>query len=144
MRKLWLFRVTGGKPFQMQIKGNPPMKHDGGSNAVLRSLCTEKEAEETEAAMVALGCRVFRHCPMETKEQTKERENVLSVLGGDREVFPCAQCPGCSWFDPHLESLCGAGRGFGDGWEPEAVKGVMTSEKFVEDLKACPRPEGLH
>lgn len=138
-RKLWVFRVSGGEPFKMQISGNPPMKHDGGAEALLRSLCTEEQARETEAQMKELGCRVVAHCPMETKEQAVERKNVLSVLGGER-VFPCVKCPECSWFDPHIESLCGAGRGFGPGWEPDAILGASKNEKYVADLKACPLP----
>jgi hypothetical protein len=141
-RQLWIFRVSGGEPFRLDPKGNPPMVHDGGAEALLKCLCTEEQADELEAEMVRHGCTVSKNCPAETKEQKEERKNIMQVLGGERS-FPCARCPECAWFDPHLESLCGAGLAFGKpGWDDAAVQGSMTSDKFRADFEACPLREG--
>ena len=136
-RKLWIFRVTGGDSFRMQTKGNPVMHHDGDIS-LLRTLCTAQEADEVVAEMRRRGCTVLSNCPMETPEQNAERKNIMQVLGGDRN-FPSPRCPECAWFDPHLDSLCGAGLAFGKpGWDDDAVTGSMSNVKFQEDFKACP------
>ena len=139
-RKLWVFRVSGGESFKLQAKGNPPMVHDGAREAVLRSICTAEEADDLETQMVRRGSKVSKHCPMETQQQTVERKNVLQVLGGERN-FPCERCPECAWFDPHLESLCGAGLAFGKAGYDDTIKGSMSSEKYREDFEACPLRE---
>lgn len=141
-RKMWVFRVSGGRPFRIQPKGNPHMVHDGGAESLLKCLCTEEQAGQLEAQMAEHGCTVSKHCPTETAEQKEERKNLLEVLGGERN-FPCPSCPMCAWFDPHIESLCGAGLAFGkSGWEDAAIQGAMTSEKFQADFEACPLREG--
>jgi len=141
-KKLWIFRVSGGEPFRLHPKGNLQMVHDGGVENLLKCLCTADQAEDLEAEMLKHGCTVFKNCPMETPEQKTERKNVMQVLGGERP-FPCQRCPACAWFDPHLDSLCGAGLAFGKpGWEDDAIKGSMTSDKFKDDFEACPLREG--
>jgi hypothetical protein len=141
-RKLWIYRVSGGSPFQLQVKGNPPMVHDGGAESVLRTLCTEEQARTLEEEMRSHGCTVSSNCPKETREQSGERKNLLSVLGAERP-FPCARCPECAWFDPYIESMCGAGRGSGPGWDPAVRVGSLSSEKFRNDLDACPLKEAI-
>lgn len=137
-RKLWVFRVSGGDSFKMQIKGNPVMEHDGGPQSILRALCTEEQAGEVVEGMKAYGATAVGHCSSETLEQRKERKGLLQVLGGERN-FPCQKCPECAWFDPHLESLCGAGFAFGKpGWDQDTVEGSLTSDKFREDYEECP------
>lgn len=139
-RQFWIFRVSGGDPFKVQVKGNPPMRHDGGAESVLRTLCTEEQAQALKREMANHGCRVWAHSPVETDAQKRERANVLSLLGGDRPL-PCVRCPECAWFDPLLESLCGAGRGQGDGWSPEALEAVAGIAKYEVDLGLCPLGE---
>lgn len=137
-RKLWIFRVSGGDPFRLQVKGNPQMVHDGGPEAILKCLCTDEQANVLEEQMLEHGCSVSKNSPLVEPEQKQERENLLQVLGGER-TFPCTRCPECAWFDPHLESLCGAGLAFGQpGWEDAAVEGAMTSDKYRSDFEACP------
>jgi len=138
-RQLWIFHVLGGETLRMNVKGNLPMHHDGDMS-ILRCLCTEEEAEGIKDEMERHGCRVKMNCPMETPEQNAERKNVMQVLGGDRP-FPCLRCPECAWFDPHLDSLCGAGFAKGNGWDDDAVTGSMSNVKFQEDFKACPLRE---
>lgn len=141
-RQLWIFRVSGGDPFKIQPKGNPMMVHDGGPEAILKCLCTAEQAEILERQMRGHGCTVSRHSPSETPEQKRERKDLIQVLGGERN-FPCERCPECAWFDPHIESLCGAGLAFGKpGWDDAAVQGAMTSDKFRADFEACPLREG--
>ncbi len=139
-KRLWIFRVSGGEPFRMPVAGNPPMVHDGGPEVVLRCVCTEAQADELEQAIAGLGCTVSHHCPMETPEQAQERRNIMQVLGHDRP-FPCVRCPECAWFDPHIDSLCGAGLGRGEGWDDDAVTGSMSNAKFQDDFDACPLRE---
>jgi hypothetical protein len=117
------------------------MVHDGGAEGLLKCLCTTEQANELEAEMRSQGCTVSKNCPTETPEQTQERKSLLEVLGGERN-FPCLKCPTCAWFDPHIESLCGAGLAFGKpGWEETAVQGVMSSKKFRDDFETCPLRE---
>lgn len=137
-RKLWVFRVSGGAPFQIKVKGNPIMKHDGGAEDLLKALCSEDQAQDLIQEMESRGCKVLAHCATESKEQKKERQNVVQILG-DGKVFPCQRCPQCSWFDPHIESLCGAGKAFSQpGWDKEAVRAALQQKKFKEDLDYCP------
>jgi hypothetical protein len=140
-RKLWIFQVNGGEPFKLQPDGNPVMVHDGG-RSILRCICTADQAEELEAEMKIHGCAVLPNCPSETPEQNAERKNIMQVVGGDRP-FPCTRCPECAWFDPHLDSLCGAGFAKGNGWDDAAVEGSMSNEKFRDDFAACPLREGV-
>lgn len=139
MRRLWVFQLWGGDSFRMQVKGNPVIAHDG-RHSVLRCLCTEEEADGIEAAMEKHGCKVTKNCPHETSQQSQERKNLLQVLGGERP-FPSPKCPECAWFDPHLDSLCGAGFAPGQGWDDAAIQGSMTSTKYQEDFNACPLRE---
>lgn len=139
-RKLWIFQVSAGESFRLTPDGNPPMVHDGG-RSILRCLCTADQADQLQVEMESHGCKVTANCPSETPEQTAERRNVMQVLGGERN-FPSPRCPECAWFDPHLESLCGAGLAFGgNGWDDDAVQGSMASEKFRDDFAACPLRE---
>lgn len=143
MKQLWTFRVSGGKPFRIQVKGNPIMTHDGGTEALLKCLCTHNEATKLEAEIRSHGCTVEGHSPHETAEQQEKRRNLLHVLGGE-QTFPCVACPECAWFEPVLVSLCGAGlspMGDGVGWEPEVIEGAMKNEKFASDFQACPLQE---
>jgi hypothetical protein len=142
MKQLWVFRVSGGESFKLQVKGNPAMVHDGGNEVLLRSICTKKEAAALVVEMEAHGCRVTSHSTQETPEQSAERQNIMQVLGGERP-FPCIRCPECAWFDPHLDSLCGAGLAKGNGWDDDAVTGSMSSEKFKEDFQECPLREAV-
>lgn len=135
-RKLCVFRVTGGEPFRIQVKGNPVVKHDGGADSILRVLCTDEQAHALEKEIRSHGCRVFVNLPVETEDQKRERKNVLTVLGGEKP-FPCVRCPECAWFDPHLEDLCGAAI-VGSGWDAESIDGASRNEKFREDLTLCP------
>ena len=140
-RKLWIFQVSGGEPFRLTPRGNPPMVHDGGGVAILRCICTAEQADEFQAVMEGHKCTVTVNCPSETPEQTAERKNVMQVLGGQRN-FPSQRCPECAWFDPHLESLCGAGLAFGaEGWDDAAIEGSMSRETFRDDFAACPLRE---
>lgn len=140
-RQLWIFRVSGGEPFKVRVRGNPMMTHDGSAEALLRAMCTQEEADILVAEMKTHGCTVTANCPSETAAQTTERKNIMQVLGGQRN-FPSQRCPECTWFDPHLESLCGAGLAFGKpGWDDDAVEGSMSSEKFRKDFAACPLRE---
>ena len=140
MRQLWIFRVSGGEPFQLQVKGNPIMKYDGEPNAILRTLCTRAEAMNLEAEIAAKGCVVEASCPDESSEQKAKRKNIMHVLGGER-TFPSIKCPECAWFDPTLDSLCGAGfstMGDRKDWDDDAMTGVMTNVKYAADFANCP------
>lgn len=140
-RKLWTFRVSGPEPFELRLKGNPVQRYDGGGETVLRGICTEAQAVSVVEEAKAQGIAVVANCPKETAGQAQERRNLLEVLGGDRP-FPCPQCPSCAWFDPHIESLCGAGLAYGKpGWETEAVEGAMTSDRYRTDFETCPLRE---
>lgn len=142
MKQLWIFRVSGGEPFQIQVEGNPPMNYDGRPEAILRTLCTEDQAMALEAEMLTHGCTVEASSPSETPDQKTRRQNIMQALGGDR-VFPCPQCPSCAWFDPEIDSLCGAGFSHaGPGWEDVAVEGAMKNERYAADFAACPLREG--
>lgn len=144
-RQLWVFRVTGGDAFDLQVKGNPRVRHDGGAESVLRALCTRDQADELATEMRRRGCRVETYGGGETPEQKEERRNVMAVLGGER-AFPCVRCPECAWFDPHIHSLCGAGVApGGEGWDDDAVEGAMSNPRHRDDLDACPlRREAIH
>jgi hypothetical protein len=141
-RRLWIFRVSGGASFDIQVKGNPTMRHDGRPESILRTLCSDDQAMRLKEEMQSYGCSVTAHCPMESAEQAAERRNVLQVIGGERP-FPSPRCPECAWFDPHIESLCGAGLAYGKpGWDDETIRGSMSSDKFREDFESCPLREG--
>ena len=121
------------------------MKYDGHPQAILQTLCTRVEAMVLEAEMRLKGCTVEANCPDENAEQKAMRKNVMHLLGGDK-TFPCEKCPGCAWFDPTINSLCGAGfstMGDRQGWDDDAMKGVMASEKYTADFARCPIREGV-
>jgi hypothetical protein len=138
---LYIFRVSGGKPFVLQVKGNPSMKYDGRPECLLRTLCTEEEANQLLTIMREdFGCDVQCNDPLITPAQAEAKRNVMTVLGSDRP-FPTKECPGCAWFDPELLSVCGAGLAQGQGWEDEAVRGALSSPRFQEDFNKCPLNE---
>ena len=140
MKQLWIFRVSGGEPFHLQVKGSPILKHDGGGDVVLQTMCTHSQAMVLEAEMRTHGCSVEANCPNESEEQKAKRQNIMHVLGGE-QTFPSIKCPECAWFDPGIPSLCGAGfSSLGDrkGWEDDALKGAMTNEKYAADFASCP------
>jgi hypothetical protein len=136
-RRLWVFLVTGGTPFEMQVHGNPIMSHDGG-RSILRSLCTDAQVADIEETMRRHGCSVTSSCPSESAEQRAERGHVLAIMGADRP-FPTARCPECAWFDAQVESLCGAGvTPEGEGWDDSVVESAMATAKHRADFEACP------
>jgi hypothetical protein len=140
MRQLWIFRVSGGEPFELQVKGNPVMKYDGRPNSILRTLCTRAQAMALEAEIRSRDCTVEGNCPDESPAQKEKRQNIMHVLGGEL-TFPAVKCAECAWFDPGIPSLCGAGFStIGDrkGWDDDAMKGVMTNEKYAADFASCP------
>lgn len=144
MKQLWIFRVSGGEPFRLQVKGNPIMVYEGHPESLLKALCTEPQAMVLEAEIRAKGCTVEANCPTESAEQKEKRQNIMHVLGGEH-TFPCVKCPECAWFDPTIGSLCGAGlssMGDGVGWDDPAFQGVMTNPKYEADFDSCPLREG--
>jgi hypothetical protein len=140
-REFWIFEVIGGEEFDLRVKGNPAMRHDG-RRSIVRCLCTDEQAVELEEEMKRRGCRVRANSPRETEEQAHEREDLVGVLGGERSL-PCERCLQCAWFDPHLDGMCAAGM-VGLGWTSEAVHQVMTREKFRADFESCPLREVSH
>jgi hypothetical protein len=146
MKRLWTFHVRNGDPFQLTVKGNPPVVHDG-KQSLLKCLCTQDQAEDLETEMRSHGCTVKSNLPHETEEQREQREHILHVLG-DSDSFPCVRCPECAWFDPFTEGLCGAGmssRDRGFSWEGEVIQERLTDLKFLADWKDCPlNPQEMH
>ena len=146
MKQLWTFHVTQGDTFDLQVKGNPVMRHDG-RQSILKCLCTEEQARELEEKMKSFGCGVEANCPRETSEQREERAQLLALMGDGRS-FPCEKCPECAWFDPFIEGLCGAG--FSSklrtpSWEDEVIEERLSDDKFRADWDACPlRPKELN
>jgi hypothetical protein len=137
-RYFWVFEVRGGAPVNVQPHGNPVMRHDGASS-LLRCLCTDVESEQLKGAFEAAGASVKKHSPRETTEQTAERQNLFAVFSGE-QVWPTAQCPTCSWLDPQVAGLCGAGLAGKDlpGWGPEVVKVRLFQERAFLDYESCP------
>lgn len=143
MKQLWIFRVSGGEPWDKHLQGNFPMVYDGTPNSILQTVCSRDQAMQIEAELLANGCTVEANCPDESEDQKNKRKNIMHVLGGER-TFPCVECPSCAWFDPSISSLCGAGFSMmGDkaGWDDDAMKGVMTNEKYAADFASCPLKE---
>lgn len=137
MKQLWTFHVRQGESFAIQVKGNPVMRHDG-KVSLLKCLCTEQEAETLEKEMIGHGCQVEKHCPHEDAKQKEQREHVLSFMGDGRS-FPCEKCPECSWFDPSIEGLCGAGMFTNDSaWENKTIEQQLSDKKFRQDWETCP------
>ena len=139
MKRLWTFLVLHGEPFRLEVKGNPAAVHDG-TRSIVSCLCTEEQAKALETEMKAYGCQVTSNSPEESAEQRAEREHVMAMMG-DGQAFPCEKCPGCSWFDPSVQGLCGAGmlaRVEAQGWEPQVIEDRLSDPKFREDWDACP------
>lgn len=137
-RYFWVFEVRGGKPVNVQPRGNPVMRHDGASS-LLRCLCTDAESEQLKVAFEAVGASVKKHSPRETTDQTAERQNLLAVFSGE-QVWPTAQCPRCAWLDPQVAGLCGAGLVDRDlpGWGPVVIKSRLLQERPSLDYETCP------
>ena len=132
------FKVSGGTGFTILVDGNPRLEYDGRYMELLRVLCTPLEARQLATLMrQEYGCTVDYKNPEINSEQKQEKQNVLSILGEDKPL-PCSNCLECSWFDPHLDSLCGAGAAKGQGWDSEALQATVLQVKFAEDLKKCP------
>lgn len=146
MKQLWIFHVTQGGSFDLQVKGNPVMSHDG-RQSILKCLCTLDQARKLEEKMKSFGCGVQSKCPSETKEQREERDNLFAILG-DEQSFPCKRCPECAWFDPYLEGLCGAGfssKMRTPRWEDDVIEERLGGEKHLADWDVCPlRPQELN
>ena len=130
--RLWLRR---GQPFTLQIKGNPPVEHDGGNSITPLTL--------TEQQVGVLTHELRRHkaefdlIPHErqTPEQAAERQTLLGMQRGER-VWPSAACPSCPWFDPLLEGApCGR-----DGWEAETIAAFGEGVAPQDALSGCPVP----
>jgi hypothetical protein len=139
-KEFWVFTITGGKRFALNVKGNPTQTHDGGTT-VMRFLCSAGEAESTFGIIEKYGGKVKSHNPRESEEQKEMRANMLSISGDDA-VFPCELCPKCSWFDPYLPGLCGAGRAYNSvlSWEPKVLESMLEEPKHKKDYDACPIP----
>lgn len=130
--RLWLRK---GKPFLLQMKGNPPVEHDGG-NTVVHLALTEAQSKALALVVDQYGAE-FDLIPHEqqTPEQSEERQALLGMNRGDR-VWPSLACPKCPWFDPLLkEEPCGKA-----GWAPEAVSALEEGEACRKALSDCPTP----
>ena len=128
--RLWLRK---GKPFTLQMKGNPAVEHDGGTTVVHLAL-TDDQAEAVKALVIQYEaeCDLIPH-ERQTAEQQEERQTLLGMQRGDR-VWPSAACPTCAWFDPLLEGEpCGRA-----GWAPEAIAVFEGTAGPLADLRACP------
>jgi len=137
-KQFWIFTVTGGEPFKIQIKGNPTQSHHGGTS-VLRAIMLDEHVPALEVELRSHGGHVQSNSPREDEETKAERSNMLSVLGEDT-VFPCIQCPECAWFDPYLPGMCGVGQGHvpESHWDVQAIQERMTVPKYAEDQARCP------
>jgi hypothetical protein len=136
-KQFWVFTVIGGKNFALNVKGNPTQQHHG-ETTVMKFLCSDGEAESTQAIMEKYGGKVTSHSPRESDDQKEMRDNLLSI-SGDEAVFPCELCPTCSWFDPYLPGLCGAGRAYNSvlSWEPKVLEAMLEEPKHKKDYDAC-------
>lgn len=134
MKRFWIFVVTGGEPFEIEIKGNPRQIHDG-QRSILRALITDEQAPEVEERIRSYGATVMTNSPREDDQAKEERRNLLN-LSEQENTLPCARCLECSYFDTSLVGLCGAGRGFepGESWDPVVLKNASK-----QDLELCPR-----
>lgn len=130
--RLWLRR---GEPFALQMKGNPPVEHDGGTTVVHLAL-TAEQAEILKGVAVEHGvdCDLITH-ERQTPEQSKERQTLLGMQRGER-AWPSGSCPSCPWFDPLLEAdPCGR-----VGWPPESIAAFGEGAHPQQALSKCPVP----
>jgi hypothetical protein len=140
-KQFWIFVVVGGEPFRIQIKGNPAQRHDG-NRSIIRALITDEMAKDVEVELASHGGTVtLSNSPREEKEAKDQRQNLLKIMG-DNPAFPCEQCPSCSWFDPYLTGLCGAGRSYTsrEKWDDVVFTEQMKDAKYKQDFDGCPIP----
>ena len=124
---------TGGSPFRLQIPGNPPVKHDGGTT-VAHLLLNNYTVGSIQAFMTDLpDTKVeIRAVEGQSEEQRAEREILLGIGQKDR-VWPCAACPNCFWLDPLAPSGCGA-----KDWDTDIKASALEMVVAANDLAACP------
>ena len=71
VKRLHVFEIAGGKPFRIEMPGNPPLEHDG-KRTVWQYVGTDQQAVEVETS-ISLLCEVTRYCEGQTQELKKGR-----------------------------------------------------------------------
>ena len=86
MLKVWTFVVSGGKSFTLEVKGNPPLQHDGG-RTLWKLVASTGVALEAAMTLHDKGCVVDVHTEQQTAEQFMERSGQMPLY-----VFKCTSC----------------------------------------------------
>ena len=129
--QLWVFRLVGSEAVVLEIPGNPPLRHAGGTSVNVLML-TDAQALQVAATCKECGFEVEFHAPEEETEQ--ERTERRTLLGTDSRVFPSTACPSCYWFDPLLDGVCGR-----QGWPADMVEASLAAHEGARtDEAACP------
>lgn len=71
VKRLHVYEITGGKPFQIEMPGNPPLSHDG-KRTLWQYMGTDDQAQEVEVS-IGLLCKVTRYCEGQTQELKRGR-----------------------------------------------------------------------
>lgn len=138
-KQFWIFEIVGGEPFKIGIPGNPVQNHDG-ERTLIRCLIFDSQVKEVQAQLVSSGGKLtLSNSPRETEEDRDQRQNLLKILGEDT-ALPCAQCPECSWFDPYMVGLCGAGRSYTTKETWASFTEQLQVPKYQKDYESCPIP----
>ena len=71
VKRLHTFEIRRGKPFRIELPGNPPLNHDG-KRTLWQYVGTDEQAQNLEIS-IGLLCDVSRYCEGQTQELKKGR-----------------------------------------------------------------------
>ncbi len=101
MKRVYAIMVTGGEPFELQIKGNLPLEHEG-KTSLFHPVLPKGEVEPLLEALREFGGLVESNLTEETDEQREIRDRILGKV-----VLPCVQCADCRHYNPTWgDTLC--------------------------------------
>lgn len=132
-KRVYNLQITGGKPFGIQPRGNPPLEHDG-VKSLGQLLLTEDQFEEVVAQIEVHDAKWTEYNPLplgEKKQIRKEQQRMANLSLSD---LPTHQCPTCAMFEPTSDTFCVV-----EGWAPDAVREfVRVNANAKADLNDCP------
>ena len=134
-KKVRTVTVSEGEPFQLRLKGNRPLEHEGGVTSIFHPVLTEEELQLLEGELRAYGGTVKSTTTDETEEQKRIRSR---RVGATPVVYACERCPSCTFLS-YKGDPCGL-----LSFEREEVQALLQTERGVRDLGECPVRDESH
>ena len=138
-KRVYNLEIHGGQAFELGVKANYPVVHNGVKTVGVQLLLSAPEFEQFERQMRLFGCEVVDNQVITEEEREEIRQVKRELAEFDPEDLPTDRCAMCALCEIVSETRCGV-----ESWQPGFLRElVRVNEKARADLAACPLEKTL-